>query len=340
MATGAIAGMPRYGVKNRSLIYIATWLLVLASGVPATSLAAEAGKTTAVDTLSTVIVNGVPIAEEELSREVNRLAPVAEYHNLSSERWQAIRKQAIDNIVDKELFYREAIQRGINWDEQWVEFTYEKTRQKYTADNHARLALDDEKVKNRLYEDLRRSYVISKLWQQGRQASTPTEQEIEAYFMANREKYRSPKSMKIVELLLEMKPSSAKSEWDQAKKLINSIYRQARKDKGFAAYQKGQPGLKITDRTIHEGMQGYDIRELDKLADGEISKPLFTLKGFVLLKKVKSIPQQDFEFAEVREQVKNDLLNMKYQTWFDTLREDLRDKAKIIIGAGPAYVGR
>lgn len=322
------------------LIRVAAWLLVLASSVPTASLAAKPEKVDTVETLSTVIVNGVPLAEAELSREINRLAPVAEYHNLSRERWQAIRKQAIDNIVEKELFYREALYRGIGWDEQWVEYTYEKNREKYANDKHTRAVFDDEQVKNRLYEDLRRTYVISKLWQQGKKQVMPSQQEVKAYFLNNRDKYKSPKAVKVIELLVEMKPSSTKLEWDKAKKKINKIYQQAKKSKGFARYRKGQTGLEVTEKTLHEGMQGYDIQLLDGMGDGDITKPIFTLKGYVLFKKLKTIPREAFSFQQVQEHVKNDLLNRKYQQWLDSLRQELRDKSKIIIGAGPAYVGR
>ncbi len=328
--------------QPRPAVLVAGWLLVLAWGLPLAGLASSpvlAEKADMVETLSTVIVNGVPIAEDEVTREVERLAPVAEYHNLSKERWQAIRKQAIENIVDKELFYREALHRGIGWDEQWVEFTYAKYREKYTADKQMQLALADEEVKNRLHEDLRRSYVITKLWEQGKQASMPKDVDVEAYFNEHREKYRSPKTIKTVELMIEMPPSSTKQEWDKARQRINSLYKEVRKSKSFDAYKK-QAGLKITEKTIHEGMRGYDVRGLDKLADGDILKPLFTLNGYILLKKVKSVPQQAFSFDEVREQVKNDVLTVKYRQWFDDLRQGLRDNSKIIIGAGPTYVGR
>jgi len=330
----------RDGPNIKSWIRHMTWLVMLAGLAPGICLAEMIQQPTAVETLSTVIVNGVPIAESELSREINRLAPVAEYHNLSKQRWQEIRKQAIENLIDKELFYREAIQRGIAWDEHWVEFTFEKTRGKYSADQFSHLNLDDEKVKNRLYEDLRQTYVISKLWQEGKRLSMPDPQDVRAYFEVNRDNYMSPKAIKVVELLVEMKPSTSKQEWDKAKKKINQIYRQAKKRKGFASFRKAQPELQINEKTVHEGMQGYDIELLDKMAEGDISKPIFTLKGYILLKKIKSIPQQRFSFAEVQQQVENDLLNKRYRQWFDSLKQNLRDKSKIIIGAGPAYVGR
>jgi hypothetical protein len=322
------------------LIHAVTWLIVLVSSMPIASLAANTEKTATVTSLSTVIVNGVPLSEAELNREINRLAPVAEYHNLSKERWQAIRKQAIDNIVDKELFYREGIQRGISWDEQWVEYTFEKNREEYATNEHTRTIFDNEEVKNRLYEDLRRTYVISKLWQEGKKQVMPNEQEVETYFLNNHDKYTSPKTVKVIELLVEMKPTSTEHEWDKAKQKVDSIYKRVKKENNFTAYQKDQTGIEIKEKIIHEGMQGYDIKRIEKLANGEISKPLFTLKGYVLFQKLKSIPQVAFSFTEVQVQVKNDLHNIKYQQWLDSLRLELRDKSKIIIGAGTAYVGR
>lgn len=322
------------------LMRVVAWLLVLVCSVPAASLAAKPEKATAVASLSTVIVNGVPLPESELSREINRLAPVAEYHSLSKERWQAIRKQAIDNVVDKELFYREAIYRGITWDEDWVEYTFNRNREKYASDKHTSAIFEDEQVKNRLYEDLRRTYVISKLWQEGKKEVMPGVEEVKAYYLNNQDKYRSPKAVKVVELLLEMKPSASKTEWDKARKRVDSIYKKVKKTKSFAAYRKKPTDIKLVEKIIHDGMQNYDIRFIEKLADGEISKPLFTLQGYVLFKKISTIPQQEFSFAEVNEQVKNDLLNKKYQKWFDSLRQELRGKSKIIIGAGPSYVGR
>lgn len=325
--------------NNWHSIRILAWLLLLAGSGAVAAPAIKTETAASVETFSTVIVNGVPIPEAELSREINRLAPVAEYHNLSRERWQAIRTQAIDNIVDRELFYREALQRGIGWDEQWVEYAFEKNRAKYAADRDVARILDDEQVKHRLYEDLRRAYVISKFWQQGKKRLMPTPQEVETYFLNRRNQYMSPKSAKVVELLVRMKPSATKPEWDKARKRIEAIYKAAKKEQGFSAYRKDRSGIRVTEKIIHEGMQGYDMKFVENLADGEIGKPVFTLQGYALIKKLKLIPSVAFSFEEVGDQVRNDLLNRKYQEWLDSLRQELREKSTIIIGAGPAYVG-
>lgn len=314
-------------------------LVFILSVLPDSVLAEKKADKPAVETLSTVIVNGVPLTEGEVSREINRLAPVTEYHTLSKERWKKIRKKAIDNVVEKELFYREALQRGIVWDEQWVEYIYEKNRKQYDKEFRGAELFDDEKVKNRLYNDLRRTYVISKLWQRGKKLTVPDKQEVEKYFNDNRDKYKSPEAVKVVELLLPMKPSATKKEWDAARKKINKIYRKVKKDKGFAAY-KNSKSISITEKIIHEGMQGYDVKRIGRLADNEIDKPVFSLRGYGLIKKVKTIPSIKFSFAEVEEQVKTDLHNLKYRQWLDSLRYELRDKSKIVIGAGPAYVGK
>lgn len=324
---------------THSLI-IVSCLCLLAGIMPVSSFAATSGKPGAVETLATVIVNGVPLEEADLSREINRLAPVAEYHNLSKERWEVIRKQAIDNLVDKELFYREALYRGITWDEEWVEFTYEKNRKKYSKDEHTRAIFENEDMKNRLLDDLRQTYVISKLWQEGKKQSTPTDKEVETYFQNNRDKFRSPKAFKVIELMIEMKPSASKLEWEKASKRINTLYKKAAKNRDFSLLSKGQSDIKISEKIVHVGLQNYDIKKLEKLADGDISKPMFTINGYMIIKRLKLIPSVEFKFAEVREQVKNELLNVRYKKWFESLRQELRDKAKIIIGAGPAYVGR
>lgn len=323
---------------SRWLPVLTLTLLLSSQSVLARSTAKQT-KAPLPDSLSTVVVNGVPLTETALNREINRLAPVADYHSLSKRRWQAIREQAIDRLVDKELFYQEAIRRGIGWDEQWVEFIYEKNKKELASSGRDSRILEDAQVKNRLLNDLRQTYVISKLWQQGKAQTVPTEQEIKSWFENHRANYKTPLSVKVEELTLSMQPSATKSQWDAAKMRIQQIYRQSKRRGGFTVYQK-DPAIKLTKKTIHLGMQSYDVKTIASMADNDISKPVFSLYGYRLIRKIETLPQVKYNLAEVEQQVRADVHNHKYTIWLTQLKQSLRDKSEIIIGAGSGYVGR
>jgi hypothetical protein len=300
-----------------------------------------------------VTVNGVSISEIAVHREMNRQAPSGAFHKFSRKTLQRIRKQAITNLVDRELLYREGLRRGITWDEKWVKRTFSKTRRRYAARPKIYKALGEKKTRMRLMEELRQGQVITHLVNSGMRSLTTTEQALNKYYRANKSRYRSPKIMRVQETFFPVKPWASRAEWGQAKrkataarakviagKSMSSLgcKQRARTTKKNSASGKNNSASPVTchvqQRTLHQGAVSNHFNPVFSLKKGSVSKPLFTLKGYTVIRVQSITPSRLFAYKEVRSQVRKDLLRHKHTRWLLDLKSKLRNKANIVIAKG------
>lgn len=60
-------------------------------------------------------VNGKPIYKIQLEREISALLPMASYHgSVSESKKDDVKKEALDNLIKKELLYQQAIKDKID----------------------------------------------------------------------------------------------------------------------------------------------------------------------------------------------------------------------------------
>ena len=301
-----------------------------------------------------VTVNGVSISEIAVHREMNRQAPSGAFHKFSRKTLQRIRKQAITNLVDRELLYREGLRRGITWDEKWVKRTFSKTRKRYAARPKIYKALGEKKTRMRLMEELRRGQVITKLVNSGMRSLTTTEQAMKKHYRANKSRYRSPKIMRVQEIFFPIKPWSSKAEWGQAKRKAIAARAKVIAGKTMSSLgckHEARPGKKnssatgkkkstspvtclVRQRTLHQGAVSNHFNPVFSLRKGSVSKPIFTLKGYTVIRVQSITPSRLFAYKEVQSQVRKDLLRHKHARWLLDLKSKLRKKANIVIAKG------
>ncbi|MEE9119356.1 MAG: SurA N-terminal domain-containing protein [Calditrichia bacterium] len=59
-------------------------------------------------------VNGTVLTEADLEEALNEIMPAGVFHGgFSSEKRMSHRPEAIEKMIDKELFYQEAVKKGI-----------------------------------------------------------------------------------------------------------------------------------------------------------------------------------------------------------------------------------
>lgn len=180
---------------------------------------------------------------------------------------------------------------------------------------------------------------LARLEDQMRTPPAPTKQQVEAFYDANKELFTEPEKVHLALITLGVPPSAPTATWEAARTKASEL-RSEVADKGadFAELAKKYS----TDRSaekggdlgyVHRGMLGDDVhQQIDKLKPGQLSEPIRSLEGVILVKLVdrKTPALRPLKDVEGRA---GELWARKAaeQAWQDYLKK-LRASAKVSIG--------
>lgn len=279
-------------------------------------------------------VDDVAISQASLRREMDRLLPVGGFHNVSAEKWSKVREQALDNLVNEELFYREGLRRGLGWDEDWVEQTFAATRERYAAESETYEALAEPATRERLLEELRRAQVIARLMQAGRLEIEVGPQEAVKYYDRERARFRSPKILHVRELSIPVEPGSPKAVWDDAKNEAQAARKRIVEGEPMEELardpdENGNGARLVRERRLDAASADPGLKPALDLGAGETSPALFTLRGVSVVRVERVTPARELAFEEVKTVVDSELLGHKHAEWLASLTQALRAKATV-----------
>ena len=272
------------------------------------------------------VVNGTKLTMEELEGQVDRLIPRMTFHkNVPEEKRKNFYKQALDEIINRELLYQDALAVGMKPDKDKVNAQSEKIRQRFKSEEEYKAALKKESIKE---ETIRFQIEKEQLVQQLNEkkvveASRISEEQLKNYYDKNTAQFKQPESVKL-------RIISTKDE-QKAKDIQEKI--KAGDDFGELAsnFSEDSYGVKSGDiGYIHKGRMLPDIETAAfKLKTGEVSDLIHTEDSWFLIKVEDKKPEQQLSFEEVKEKLKRQIEADKARELSEKLIADLRAKAKI-----------
>jgi len=272
------------------------------------------------------VVNGTKLTMEELEGQVDRLIPRMTFHkNVPEEKRKNFYKQALDEIINRELLYQDALAVGMEPDKEKVNAQFDKIRQRFKSEEEYKAALEKEGIKE---ETIRFQIEKEQLVQQLNEkkvveASRISEEQLKNYYDKNTAQFKQPESVKL-------RIISTKDE-QKAKDIQEKI--KAGDDFGELAsiFSEDSYGVKSGDiGYIHKGRMLPDIETAAfKLKTGEVSDLIHTEDSWFLIKVEDKKPEQQLSFEEVKEKLKRQIEADKARELSEKLIADLRAKAKI-----------
>lgn len=248
------------------------------------------------------------------------------------------KKQILDQMTTEEALIQEAEKLKVLPKEEELN----KEVDKKIADYRKEQKLEDDKkyedmlkenglTKEGLKEIFRKNIIIEKLHDELMKSVKVEDKEVQDYYNKFKDKYpvKSEESTK-VHIAHILVPTE-----DEAKEIKAKI------DKGedFAklAKEHGTDGTKDkggdlgTVPVINSGFDEDFMNGAIQLKNGEISAPVKTQFGYHIIKMIKREEKPVKPLTEIKDQIKNDLLEKKKNDlWSDKLKE-IKDKAKINI---------
>jgi peptidyl-prolyl cis-trans isomerase SurA len=277
-----------------------------------------------------VTVNGEPLSLEEFDNEF-RLMQI-HYSAVSEGDMRAIKRRLFEQVINRRLLVQQARQEGLQLTQPEVDGALHDAIKDVPDDFWTVLKVEgisrDAWKRKMLQEKLARKVVDLEV--NDKVQITP--EEVEDYYWTHLSNYWRPKSVRARHLIVQRK-SDLQKVLDSLKKgedfpKIVPIF-SVGPDKSHG----GDWGFMDTDRLSSE----Y-LKALSTLKPGEISKPLKDDFGYHLFQLVEWRNRQMRPFAEVKDQIHDDLMKEEQDLRFDQWMADLKRKSAIRVNKDMAPI--
>jgi parvulin-like peptidyl-prolyl isomerase len=282
-----------------------------------------------------VQVNDDIITQSEFKREMDtrRQELAAKYKGEQLEKMlQQAEKSVLDELINNKLLYQKGMELSLdnNDIENRVSSIVQQVIKQYNFKDNDEFEAELEKRGSTLKEfrenyrkmiivdDVKNGFVSSRI--------TLLTPEIEKYYKDHIADFTSPEEVTLSELIIEGTEDHA-----------NDLYRRLQQGEAFATlvsqYSKGATASKgggIGTYLISK-LNSETIVAITNLKDGDISKPQKSKEGYIIYhidsRKLPIVRA----FAEVREQIKSDLWNKKFEPELERFISQLKEDAYIQI---------
>jgi peptidyl-prolyl cis-trans isomerase C len=285
-------------------------------------------------------VNGVAISQREVNEATEALIPQASYHrNVSPEKMKELQKQALDNLVKEELFFRAGLKKGMKVAKQDINKRFDEIRKKYPSKSAFAEALKKYGVTE---ADIRKKIdhiMLADLFlkEEVYKKAELKDKELLDYYQKNQEKFQKPEAARISHILIKVPPEASKEEKEKLKKKAEDILQKLKKGDDFykLAWDNSDDPSRVKGGdlgVVHRGRLEADVENAAfALKKGELSGIVTSIYGHHILKLVEKMPPQQLKFEETRDKLKKELEQKEVEKRLTNLVKNLKENAKIEI---------
>jgi foldase protein PrsA len=326
-------------MRRLSLVILALPLALLAS-----ACGGGGGGSAKVSSGDAAVVGGEHITRDQLDSRVHSAKCSYDlqkraFPKAGSAEYQTIQSQILASLVQRVQLEQKAPSLDVKVTDGQVQKQLDNLKKQYFGgDEHKyqaelkRQCVTDAEVRN----DLRANLLSNAVFKKVTAAATVTDAQIKDYYDGHREVYTTPQTRVVRHILVAAKD----------KALADKLYGELKGGADFATLAKKysiDPGSKSQggELTI---TRGQTVPEFDKtafaLATGALSKPIKTQFGWhIILAEKAAKPRQSTPFAQVKESIRQQLLQQKrndaLQKWIDALKKEYASKVSYANGLAP-----
>ena len=228
------------------------------------------------------------------------------YHAKPPENeYPKFQREVGDGLVNRVLLLAEARRRGVQPDREKIAATVAGYDAQYKASPNWQA--NREKMLGSVLPQLESESLLDRLDRLITQTPVPAEAVTRAYYEKNKELFVEPEQVKLSVILLKVDPSSPQATWNSARDEAQRLHKRLLAGTDFAEMARLHSG----DRSAAQGGQmDYTHRGMlpeavhgvvDKLKAHEVSEPVQTLDGVVILRLDDRRAQSQRAFEQVRE---------------------------------------
>lgn len=283
-------------------------------------------------------VNDTVLTEADLEQALNEIMPAGVFHGgFSSKKREEYRPQAFEKMIEKELFYQEAVKIGLKIDEEIIKAEREKTIERLGGEKKFKVALKNAGLTDEQYQQrLRKKQLVKRfITIEVSDKARPTDEEIKDYYRRNKKKFIRPEARKLTHILISVQPEASAEERKlkkaQAQEVIDRI--NAGEDMSDVAWNHSMGPYRVKGGDmglVHRGRLYPDLeKEVFQLEPGRLSGIIETIYGYhiVRVEEVKEAKQLDLK--DVYDKIKKELTKRNEKQIREDLVASLRAQARI-----------
>jgi len=273
-------------------------------------------------------VNGVALTLKDLDDEVDRLIPRITFHrNVYGEKRKRYYKQALEELINRELEYQEASKLGLKIDKEKVDDQIKQMRNKYKSKEEfkaflERIGMTEETLQAQVEKDILIQEVFKKMVIE---PSRMKDDELRDHYEKNTSRFRQPESIKARMI--------STKDGEKAQEILSKI--RSGEDFAVLATNMSEDAYRIKGGDIgyiHRGRILPEIEEIAfKLKAGEVSDLIKAENMWYIVKVEDKKTEKILSFEEIREKLKKELEAKRAGEIKGKWIADLRAKAKIEI---------
>jgi peptidyl-prolyl cis-trans isomerase C len=264
--------------------------------------------------------------------------PASIFHGgVSQKQKDKYRPQAMEMLVEDELFYQDARRRGMEVEEEVLDEAMGKYEERYGGKDKFKSALRAAgTTKKEFRGKTERKFLITKyVATEIDQKATVSDGEVADYYERHKDGFKRPKSVWMLHILVRVDPAATNEERQQRRQRAEEVLEKLRQGGDFAQlawdYSDDPYRVKGGDYgVIHKGRLDPQLEAVVfALEPGETSDITETIYGFHIV-RVKGIaaPQQ-LSLEEVREKVRKKMEDQKREEIRSGLLARLRENTEI-----------
>jgi parvulin-like peptidyl-prolyl isomerase len=273
-------------------------------------------------------VNGTVFTKKDLEAEVDRLIPRVTFHrNVPPEKRKNYYGRALDELIDRELQYKDAKAQDMKIEKEKIDAQLEKFKKRFKSEQEYKAALvkektSEEQVRASIEKELLAQAVFTRNVTDKAKMSDPA---LKEYYEKNTAKFKQPESVKlrIISVKDEKKAKDVLAmikQGDDFSEIASNFSEDTYRTRG------GDAGY------IHKGRMLTEIDEAAfKLKGGEVSDIITAENNYFIIKVEDRKPAQQIPFEETKEKLRRELESEKAGELKQKWMESLRSKAKIEI---------
>jgi peptidyl-prolyl cis-trans isomerase C len=285
-------------------------------------------------------VNGTVLTEADLAEVMNRLVPATSFHwTLTPERRAKYRPKALKLLIEEELLYQAAKERGMKVKRSKINDARKKTIERLGGKRRFKAALKRANLTDREYrKKLERQFLIEKIIKvEVEDKATVSEEEVRAYYEQNKSSYVRPEARRIRHILISVPPNATVEERQRKRQRAEEVLRKLKAGEDFAklAWDYSDDPYRVKGGDLGLVHKGRLVPELEKtifaLRVGELSGIIETIYGYHIVKVEEVRKPEQLNFEDVSQRIRRQLKEDKRKRLKEALISELKANAKIEI---------
>lgn len=289
-------------------------------------------------------VNGKPLTAFELNEEFQNILPTvgAAYHGgMSEEKIASIREKALGNLVEKELQYQYALEKGLPVSDKEIESEVTGMEKRIGSSAKLRDALKKSGItKGTLREFIKKRLLAAKAKdQEVTSKAALSDAGLKEYYEKNKKTFNKPEEFRASHILIGVDPAASMEDRSKKLQVAKDILAKIKAGEDFVTLAMRHSTDENTAPiggdigAFHKGMMADDSLEkaVLSLKVGEISDVVESLYGYHIIRLTGLKPPTQLSFDDVKTGLRMELEKKKAAELYKKWMEGLKATAKIEI---------